>query len=215
METASEMGRGTYTYIGDINMAEKSMTALFQKISKPALTDITVAGYGISDVVPQTFPDLYAGEPLSMYMRVHPGLSHAKVTGRVGNTKWEQIITLSDAGTQSGVRIGWAREKIEAWERQSINGVDAGRIKNEVTKLALKHHLVSAHTSLVAVDVTPIRPDSEGLIDAISPPTRPYGLDIKGLQFAKGSTDYHRLMMVAFTIIFLSFSLLILVKRKT
>jgi len=37
------------------------------------------------------------------------------------------------------------------------------KIKTEIVNVALEHHLVSKFTSLVAVDKTPVRPDTEPL----------------------------------------------------
>jgi len=37
-------------------------------------------------------------------------------------------------------------------------GADRGDVRQAVVAVALQHHLVSAYTSLVAVDVTPTRP---------------------------------------------------------
>jgi Ca-activated chloride channel family protein len=47
--------------------------------------------------------------------------------------------------------------------RSKIIGRPDHEIKREVTALALRHHLVSPFTSLVAVEVTPARPGSSEL----------------------------------------------------
>jgi Ca-activated chloride channel family protein len=49
----------------------------------------------------------------------------------------------------------WARSKIAALMDAMRRGGDAGALRGEVVNVALEHHLVSAYTSLVAVDVTP------------------------------------------------------------
>ena len=52
----------------------------------------------------------------------------------------------------------WARSKIAALTDARHNGADANDIRIAITEVALAHHLVSAHTSLVAVDLMPTAP---------------------------------------------------------
>ena len=40
---------------------------------------------------------------------------------------------------------------------------DKTLLRQSIVNLALKHHLVSRYTSLVAVDITPVRPDAQQL----------------------------------------------------
>ena len=44
-----------------------------------------------------------------------------------------------------------------------------------MVSLGLTHHLVTAHTSLVAVDLTPVRPDGESLESVMAPVSLPNG----------------------------------------
>lgn len=59
---------------------------------------------------------------------------------------------------QAGVAKLWARERIGELSRQKNVGGDATEAESQIVSLALAHHLVSDHTSLVAVDLTPARP---------------------------------------------------------
>jgi Ca-activated chloride channel family protein len=47
--------------------------------------------------------------------------------------------------------------------------------REAIVTLALEHHLVSKYTSLVAVDVTPVRPKGAGLDAAAMPTNLPQG----------------------------------------
>jgi Ca-activated chloride channel homolog len=58
-------------------------------------------------------------------------------------------------GEPSGVGALWARAKIAALMDQIRTGGNVDEIRPAVVRVALEHHLVSAYTSLVAVDVTP------------------------------------------------------------
>jgi Ca-activated chloride channel family protein len=54
-------------------------------------------------------------------------------------------------------------------------GADSGEVRAQVIDLALRHHLVSKYTSLIAVDKTPSRPAGAGLNKEQVPNLLPYG----------------------------------------
>jgi Ca-activated chloride channel family protein len=59
--------------------------------------------------------------------------------------------------------------------RQKNLGADAGEIETRIVDLALAHHLVSEFTSLVSVDVTPVRPMDRALSREQAPTSAPVG----------------------------------------
>jgi Ca-activated chloride channel family protein len=59
----------------------------------------------------------------------------------------------------AGVGALWARAKIASLMDTLAQGADVAQVRPAVLRVALEHHLVSAYTSLVAVDVTPTNPD--------------------------------------------------------
>ncbi len=187
MQESAIAGRGTYTYIGDLSEAEPVMNQLFDQIAKPALTDITIEAQGISDITPAIIPDLYAGEPLKLAMKLEPGTRRVTVRGRIGGTAWRQTIDIANVESESGLRVNWARQMIAQWQRAEFRGESADKVRHEVLQLALAHHLVSPYTSLVAVDVTPIRPQDAALHSQGVPPTRVKGLEIR---LATGAAGY-------------------------
>jgi Ca-activated chloride channel family protein len=54
-------------------------------------------------------------------------------------------------------------------------GADKDKVREAIVDIALKHHLVTRHTSLVAVDVTPARPDGEPYDSQALPVNLPHG----------------------------------------
>lgn len=164
MRKAAQQGRGTFTYIGDINEVHKKTTALFKKLETPALINIqleiddqTAANHEY-EIFPQIIPDLYAGETASILIKGKTVPNNITLRGDYGNTEWQHS-TLIKITSQSGIRVAWAREKISALmdqQHQSKNETETEAIKQNVTSTALQHHLVSRYTSLLAVDVTPV-----------------------------------------------------------
>jgi Ca-activated chloride channel family protein len=54
----------------------------------------------------------------------------------------------------------WARARITELENRRRRGADPDKTRKQIISTALAHKLVSKHTSLVAVDKTPSRPES-------------------------------------------------------
>ena len=75
----------------------------------------------------------------------------------------------------AGIGVLWARAKIEALSDAQIAGANADDIRAEIVRVALAHHLVSRHTSLVAVDVTPTMPPGTDMKTTAVPGNLPHG----------------------------------------
>ena len=164
MKRAAKFGRGTFTFIADSNESREKMSDLFTKISRPQLTHINIKWpYGLqADVWPKKIPDLYDGEPLWIKAKVASDSvsdidGEIKLSGRVGDTLWQSTISADNSSQQSGVAVLWAREKIESIMNSAYHGQVDDLQKQEIINTALKHHIVSKFTSLVAVDKTPTR----------------------------------------------------------
>jgi len=162
MRKAAQKGRGTFTYIGDVNEVQEKTIALFKKLETPALINIQLelnknSNASNYEIFPGIIPDLYAGEPATLLIKSKDTPQSITIKGDYGNAEWQSSAELK-ATSQSGIRIAWAREKIASLMNQrheSTNQPERESIQQEVTNTALQHHLVSRYTSLVAVDVTP------------------------------------------------------------
>jgi Ca-activated chloride channel family protein len=71
-----------------------------------------------------------------------------------GNQPWSVALTPSQDDAH-GVGALWARAKIASLTDEITRGGDVAELRPAILRVALEHHLVSAYTSLVAVDVTP------------------------------------------------------------
>ena len=192
MEETAIAGRGTYTYIADDSEAESKMKKLFSKIELPALTDIKITGQGLTDIVPKQVPDLYSGETLSIAMAVNDPKSKLFIEGRVGDELWKSELDIRHTSSDQGVATNWARSMITSLERHNYTGLSQERTKEKVTELGLAFHQVTPYTSLVAVDVTPIRTDNNKSVKSDIPLDKPNGLSIS---LAQTSTGYFKSLM--------------------
>ena len=177
MRKAAQFGRGTFTYISDINEVTKKMTALFSKLENPLMTDIKIQlpEHINAEIWPDKIPDLYNGEPLVLAIKTSTPLKNISLTGTRALSPWTANISMSKSQVNNGIGTYWARHKIAALMDRSHNGKNKSEVRSRIIETALKHHLVSKFTSLVAVDKTPSRPLSTSLKKSITPTTPAHG----------------------------------------
>ena len=160
MRKAARAGRGTYTYIGDINEVQQKTDALLEKLEAPALVNIDINLDGTDvEILPTPVPDLYLGEPLNVLIRGKNIGSEVTLYGDYGETSWQQSVEISNRTEHPVVRIAWARAKIAFLHEQhhAAESADLRRsIRNEIIQTSIDHHQLSRFTSMVAVDVTPV-----------------------------------------------------------
>ncbi|HUP43747.1 MAG TPA: marine proteobacterial sortase target protein [Thermoanaerobaculia bacterium] len=161
MRRAAEEGRGTFTYVGRVADVDPLMSELFAKLESPVLTGVELAWADPdAEVWPAQVPDLYAGEPVVVVARLPGGAGGAavEISGRLGDRPWRSSHRLDGGEPRPGIAKLWARRKIAGLEALSLDGAPPDEVRRGVVEVALRHHLVSRYTSLVAVDVTPARP---------------------------------------------------------
>ena len=192
MQRAANFGRGTHTYIGKLEEVQTRMQALFEKIENPVLKDIAIDWMETDmEIWPQKITDLYKGEPLLITAKTKHQLGEIKLTGKIAGEIWSSSLKLDGGQSREGISSLWARKKIAALMQQK-HDAEFESIKQTIIKTALKHHLVSKYTSLVAVDVTPVRPKEEQLDSHAIPTHLPAGWDhnkVFGQKFPATATD--------------------------
>jgi len=165
MRKAAQFGKGTFTYVGSTTEVQDKMNRLFLKLEHPALTDLTIQSEDstIGEILPNPLPDLYYGEPLTVAFQTATLPSSITLRGKLGGRNWEATQSLRDGKPRNGIRVYWARQKIAQLMDQGTQEKDKTLLRQSIVDLALTHHLVSRYTSLVAVDITPARPDAQSL----------------------------------------------------
>ncbi len=193
MRKAAQFGKGTFTYIGSTTDVQDTMNRLFLTLEHPALTDITIQSGDPTfvDILPNPLPDLYHGEPLTVAFRSTRLPTSITITGNLAGTHWETTQSLIDANPRNGIAVYWARQKIAQLMDQEK---DKTLLRQSIWDIALKHHLVSRYTSLVAVDITPVRPEAQSLHTHPLTTNLPHGMQYEAVfgwpQTATPATTY-------------------------
>lgn len=157
----SEEGRGFYQYVRTDEDPTEAVSRFVRRIAKPLMTDVTIdwGGLQVVDVLPRKVPDLFDAQPVVLLGRYrNGGPATLTLRGRVG-AKNVELATRVNLGVASAASSGltsmWARARIEEVDRLQKFGQFPEAVK-EITTLGLEHHLVTAHTSFVAVDSMPV-----------------------------------------------------------
>ncbi|MGC2776012.1 MAG: marine proteobacterial sortase target protein [Bradyrhizobium sp.] len=179
MTRAAELGRGAFTHIGAVEQVEERMRGLFAKLENPAVTGLSATfSEASADLTPAVLPDLYRDEPLVLAAKLDRLAGSLQIKGRIGDQPWTITLPLASAAEGKGLSKVWARRKIgDAEVAQTMRQMTPAETDGAILKLALEHQLVTRLTSLVAVDKTPRRPDSEPLRLAEVPINLPAGWD--------------------------------------
>lgn len=174
MTRAAQFGRGSYAFINDSSQIQKSMTTLFNKLESPVLSNLSLslpnAFTGNTEIFPKRIPDLYAGEPLLIHLKMaENAMLHDEISlsGVVADTDGEQHRwqrTVSDNATTTttinhrGIATAWARKKVASLMDEKMLGRSESEVKQEILAVALPHQLLTAYTSFVAVEEQISRP---------------------------------------------------------
>ena len=186
MRKAAELGRGTFVVISALHEVGEKMGRLFDKLGSPQVTNINVSwpGGAVTESYPEIVPDLYLGEPVTVRARAstafQPG-SVVRVSGDSAGGAWSRDLPLASDGEHPGIGALWARAKIAALHDEQRRGADPEVTRKAVVDTAIAHHLVSRHTSLVAVDKTPVRLAGDPLAREQVPNLLPYGQSMNAI----------------------------------
>ncbi len=155
-------GGGEAEYVFLNSSADEAGKKFYDRISSPVLTDVQlqVNGTTTKEVYPKEVADVWAEKPLyfkGKYLKGGPGTIVLK--GFAAGKPYEQQLKVQfpESDTKNrGIASMWARAKVDRLMSEDWFGAQSGQankeIKDEITNVALEHHIMSQYTSFVAVD---------------------------------------------------------------
>ena len=169
MKKAAQFGRGSYTYINNLNEVNLQMTKLLDKISRPVLRNINMAadqsiGYQLEVYPkPEYLGDLYGQTPVVFSYRSPIPLNAINVSGVNGdNQEWRQeVLVKNNESSNLAMSSLWARAKIESLLDELVKGKAEHQIKPEVLATSMTHQVISPYSSFIAVEKTLMPEPSE------------------------------------------------------
>ena len=184
LDKMAEFGHGAVQYLLLNDRAAEPIRDFYERIRSPYLTDLVVdwEKIHVSEIYPPEIPDLFLGQPVVLFGAYEQaGAGEITLRGRLGGQPYEQRLGIElpeRSVVGEAISSLWARSKIEDLSNQQIANPQPSIIE-AITDLALAHRLVSAYTSLVAVDdrqrSAPVEPP---LVEV--PVPAPDGMNVEG-----------------------------------
>jgi Ca-activated chloride channel homolog len=156
LDRMAEAGRGTVQYVRPDEETESAVSAFYNRICNPLLTDIELDwdGIDVTDVYPAVIPDLFSAQPVIIHGRYEEAGSGAvTISARFRGRIWEQDIDVVFPEVEPDhdvLATLWARQKIKTLMADMYGGEKPQKVR-EVTQLALEFRIMSQYTAFVAV----------------------------------------------------------------
>ena len=159
LDSLAEQSKAASAYIEPFEDLEVIVSAFFDKIDAPVLSQLTfsIAGAGIYDVFPKELPDVFKGSQLLLFGRYRtsgefPFALSGTVAGQEQRYTYQVELPRADLRHDFLPRI-WASRKIGYLLDQIRLHGEEPELKEEVIELAKKFGIVTPYTSyLVAED---------------------------------------------------------------
>ena len=174
--------------IGDASEVTAKMQDLYSKIGNPVVSELKAElEVTTARLTPDMLPDLYRSKPVLLMWETQNLNGSPKISGSIGKQPWEVTLRVAKAANGKGISKLWARRKVADFEVASTLGTLSAEDTNRtILVLALEHQIVSAQTSLVAVDKALGRPTGEKFTRADVPLNLPAGWDYESVFGGKG-----------------------------
>jgi len=174
LDRMAKLGKGAVAYIGLDDSAGEVVDEFYDRISHPALTDVTIdwGGMQVTDIHPNRIPDLFVGRPVILTGRFKGSSTTIHVKGKVGDMIQDIPIGVDledSAASHSGIACVWARKKIETLGSQATYDTNPD-LPGEIKQVALEYGLMSAYTAFIAVDSSRKTSGDHGVTVAVPVP---------------------------------------------
>jgi len=157
LENLAQEGRGAAAVARPGEAPDDLVRRFVDRIATPVFTDLRLSWEGIEveDLEPAAVPDLFAGQPLVIHGRYRrPGAGALVIEGRLrGRPETLRRVVILPAYAADNEALGrlWARARIDRLTRETYGRPHPDTVA-AIIGLGLRFHLMTPHTSLVAVD---------------------------------------------------------------
>ncbi len=200
LDGMAKVGKGAAEYVTLGEPGAEPANRFYGRIGNPMLTDIKVdwGGLPVTQIYPETAPDLFSGRPLIIKGRYsNAGSGKITISGKHGDDIWSQTIEArlpKEDVRHPALPTLWAREYISDLMDQDLLGIQRGKpnteIKDSIVKCALDFRLMSQYTSFVAVEEKIVTQGGKPVKIQV-PVEMPQGVEYEGI-FGDGAVTLQR-----------------------
>ncbi len=179
---AARAGRGIEVLIGLGEDPERAARRLVAATDAPQVVGLTLTGSALVEHAPSRLPDLYAGAPALLPVKLRPEGGELRVIGRTADGTFERTLRLSPAtATSTSLGALFARERVEDLEMELAGGARARDQEPAIERLGVDYQISTRLTSWVAVSQKrTVNPNDPGR-SVEQPQEVPFGVSVEGL----------------------------------
>ncbi|MBI3554389.1 MAG: VWA domain-containing protein [Elusimicrobia bacterium] len=185
LESMAKVGRGFAQFVRNDQNGDKAVELFYRRVRNPLLLDLKLdwGGLPVTDLYPETLPDLFDAQPLYVFARYSgPSSGTIRLTGTIAGRKYEARLAVplpKERKANSVLAPLWARRRIEGLMARQFSG-DKSDIVEQVKTLGLKYKLMTRYTSFVAVERTLREGMNVPLQTVLIPTEMPEGVSFEG-----------------------------------
>ncbi len=176
---AARAGRGVEVVIGLGEEVKPHAARLLARMRAPVLTDIKVSGPALLAHAPAAVPDVHAGAPLRLALKLRPEGGDLRVSGRTPGGAWEGRVPVPAVGAGEGTAAVvslYGREAVEDLEVRRAAGAEV--VDRDIERIGLEFQIATRLTSWVAVSDEPVVDPTQPVRRVRIPHALPDGLSI-------------------------------------
>ncbi len=181
---AARAGRGTEVIVGLEEDPDGVIPRLLARTTAPLVTDLVIEGSAVLEVAPRALPDLYAGAPALIAMRLRPEGGEVILRGDGATGPIERRLEIAPITRDGNAAVAklFAREKVEDLETTlSAGRASSAEVDQSIEATGVQFQIATRLTSWVAVSrkVT-VDPNAERRT-VEQPHELPHGVSMEGL----------------------------------
>lgn len=181
---AARAGRGVELVIGLGEDVEPFVKRLLARTTAPLLTDVEITGSAVVAVAPTRVPDLYAGSPAMVSLKLRPEGGEVIIRSRSADGEIEDRVTVKATTHGEGsaaVATLYAREQVEELELNLATGSQKSELDPQIERLGIDFQISTRLTSWVAVSTKQMVDPRAPRRNETMPQALAYGLSAEGV----------------------------------
>jgi len=190
---AARAGRGAEIVVGLGENPMPAVARLLARLELPLLTDLALTGPALLHHAPAGLPDVHAGAPALIGLRLRPEGGELRITGRLGGRPWEEMMRVPAVAAGAGnaaVIACYGREAVEDLEIRVAAG-EIAELDRHIETLGLQYQIATRLTSwFAATEEATVDPQQPMRRERISQ-ALPAGLSSAGLGLRSQMAVYH------------------------
>lgn len=179
---AARAGRGTEIVIGIDEDPERAVAKLLAHTDAPQIVDLQLDGDALLEHAPMHLPDLMAGMPAQVSLRLRADGGTLRIRGRSATGAWEQRISVPPCAAHSGnagIVARFGRQQVEDLELRIATG-ESG-LDAAIETIGLTYAISTRLTSWVAIDSIRAVDPTEPTRREVMPHQLPHGMSASGV----------------------------------